>query len=86
MKGGRICEIISGHGCGKENEEVINLLLWYGFLGVVSSEGETQYIYSVRYQMARLQALVRKLGLENTRFRVNPAFWGALGIKDSRSS
>jgi nucleoside 2-deoxyribosyltransferase/predicted ATPase len=69
-------------GGGETNwESLLDLLLWYGFLGVIRENGDTAYIYSVSYEMRRLQALVRKAGLDATQFRVNPAFWRALEIQ-----
>lgn len=62
-------------------EDLLGLLLWYGFLGAIRDDGETSYIYSVEYDMKRLRALVKLQGVETTRFRVNPAFWRALEVR-----
>jgi hypothetical protein len=71
------------HNGGSANgwERIFDLLLWYGFLGVLRENHETAYIYNVEYEMKRLNALIRKQGLESTRFRINPAFWTALEIR-----
>jgi hypothetical protein len=69
-------------GAGKDKwEEVFNLLLWYGFLGIIRGDQNTAYIYTVEYEMKRLHALIRKNGMEATHFRINPAFWKALEIQ-----
>jgi len=62
-------------------ERVLDLLFWYGFLGVLRDDGETAYIYSVKYDMKRLRALVKRKGLEHTALRINPAFWRALEVR-----
>jgi hypothetical protein len=61
--------------------KLLDILLWYGFLGVIRDTGDTSYIYSVKYDIKRLNALVAKRGVSNCRFRINPAFWRALEIK-----
>ena len=38
-------------------EQVFDLLLWYGFLGVVREDNEATYIYEVKYDIKRLKAL-----------------------------
>jgi hypothetical protein len=60
---------------------LLDLLLWYGFIGVVRDDGETSYIYSVKYDMKRLRAVATRSDLASTMFRVNPAFWRALEIR-----
>jgi hypothetical protein len=59
---------------------MLDLLLWYGFLGYVRDDGEAAYIYNVKYDMRRLAALIQKKGLEQTSLKVNPAFWRGLEI------
>jgi hypothetical protein len=65
---------------GDRWQTLFDLLLWYGFLGVVRESGETSYVYSVKYDMKRLRALAFKNDLASTMFRINPAFWRALEI------
>jgi hypothetical protein len=65
---------------GENWRELMELLLWYGFLGVVRDDNETSYIYSVKYDMKRLKALAFKRELGDTMFRINPAFWRALEV------
>lgn len=62
-------------------DRIFQLLLWYGFLGIVRDEGTTTYIYSVSYDMRRLLALVKRQGLDETTYRINPAFWRGLEIE-----
>jgi hypothetical protein len=54
--------------------ETVNLLLWYGFLGIqgVSARNPT-FIYDVAYDFRRLEAERAQLG-ENALYAVNPAF------------
>jgi hypothetical protein len=59
---------------------ITDILLWYGFLGVQVSDEKTEYIYSVNYDMKRLKGLIKKVGVENILYKVNPAFWPALDI------
>ena len=62
-------------------EKMFYLLVWYGFLGLERGDGETSYIYSVKYDMKRLRALIERKGVENVAMRINPAFWRALEIR-----
>lgn len=61
-------------------EELIDLLLYYGFLGLPEEGGKSTYIYDTQYDMEILKALVRKRG-RTPIYRVHPAFWPALRIK-----
>ncbi len=60
-------------------EKMIDLLLWYGFLGVIRDSGEIAYIYTVTYDRKRLKALLKK-GPNAQAFYINPAFWVGLEI------
>lgn len=62
-------------------DHLVELLLWYGFLGVVRQSGETAYIYSVKYDLRRLQAIANQNGGTTTRFQINPAFHRGLEIQ-----
>jgi hypothetical protein len=61
-------------------EQLFELLLWYGFLGLVREGQEITYIYHVQYNINLLRALIRRHGGEMARFRINPAFWTALEV------
>ena len=63
-------------------EEIVNILLWYGFLGIGMRGEEARYIPSVNYDMKRMKALVRRLS-DDIHYHVNPAFWPALEISEN---
>lgn len=65
-------------------DKILDLLLWYGVIGFSRLEGEPTYIYSVRYDMKRLKALLKKHENEGLVYQINPAFWKGLEIKSSR--
>lgn len=65
---------------GDQWERLLDLLLWYGFLGITRGE-EATYIYDVRYDQARLRAQATKRNPENMRYTINPAFWRSLELK-----
>lgn len=81
LGGGAVRELLLKQLGTAEWERVLQMLLWYGFLGVLREDQEPAYIYSVEYEMKRLNALIRKNGLDGTTFRINPAFWKALEIQ-----
>jgi hypothetical protein len=64
------------------SEEVLDLLLWWGFFGVVRPDDEVAYIYSVQYHMSHLKALIRKSS-PGPVYYINPAFWAGFEIKKS---
>lgn len=61
--------------------EIFNLLLWYGVIGFRRLSGEPTYIYSVHYDMKRINTLLRKHEDEGFIYLINPAFWKGLEIK-----
>jgi hypothetical protein len=62
-----------------KKEDALNLLLWFGFLGIHDPEkDETKYSYQVRYNIDKITALTRKA---RSRFMVHPAYWEALECK-----
>jgi hypothetical protein len=63
-----------------EQQTMLDLLLWYGFLGVLRDTGEVAYIYNVSYDKRRLQSLMRR-DAGRTAFAINPAFWAGLEIQ-----
>ncbi len=64
----------------KHLEEVKELLLWYGFLGIKINETENKYIYNFNYNMLLMKGFINKLSFQS-KFVINPAFWSALEIK-----
>lgn len=62
-------------------EKIFELLLWYGVLGFQRARGEFTFIYSVRYDMRRLRALLQSRGNDGVTYIINPAFWSGLEVK-----
>lgn len=60
--------------------KVIDVLLYYGFLGINTNDEDTKYIYSINYNMQLLKGLIEK-SKPNISYYINPAFWPALMIK-----
>jgi hypothetical protein len=54
-------------------QETINLLLWYGFLGIVSASNEPIFIYDRAYDFRRLDA-ERTPNRQESLYAINPAF------------
>ena len=70
--------------CGLASDmipRIIELLLWYGVLGVRRTDGSITYIYSVNYEMPILRGIIRKLEGEGLVYVVNPAFVPGLEIR-----
>jgi hypothetical protein len=67
----------------EKQEAVKDLLLWYGFVGIVADgSGEAVYIHSVNYDMQLLRGLMRKAG-QNVLFEINSAFRPALEVAET---
>lgn len=60
-------------------DQVFDLLLWYGVLGIQSVRTDTKYIYDLNYSMPILKGMLRMDG-ESSLFEINKAFWPALMI------
>ena len=60
---------------------ITDILLWYGFLGIMVAGEEPRYIYSVNYDIRRLKTIKTKLGRKSVQYIVNPAFWDALEVE-----
>lgn len=60
---------------------VIDFLLYYGIIGVVTSGQRVQYIFDVNYDLKILQIRAARAGQE-ANYVVNPAFRPALGIAE----
>ncbi|KAA0992952.1 hypothetical protein FXO21_23670 [Dyadobacter sp. UC 10] len=60
-------------------DKVINLLLWYGFLGIKTGKHDVKYIYNFNYNMNILKGVAFK-HKENVIYVINPAFWPSLLI------
>ena len=68
-----------------KSEEIVRLLLWYGVLGVVGTDGNVTYIYNLNYEMAILSGIIRKLGFPGLSYLINPAFVAGLQIRTDRN-
>jgi hypothetical protein len=62
-------------------DEVFQILLWYGFLGLIREDGEATFIYNVKYDLKHLNALIRNQDPLHAVYRINPAFWKSLETK-----
>ncbi len=69
--------ILSSDELGIGTEETIDLLLWYGFLGIVAKNGKSTFIYDRAYDFRRLEAERRASG-PLIKYIVNPAFVSGL--------
>lgn len=58
-------------------DETIDLLLWYGFLGIKGVNGSANFIYDRAYDFRRLEADRRARG-SNLEYVLNPAFLSGL--------
>lgn len=68
-------------GAGVESAKVapiVDLLLWYGFLGVQVSAEDIRYIYNFSYSMRMLGGFLKSK--PNVVYAVNPAFFEALSV------
>lgn len=54
--------------------KLIEILLWFAFLGVVDDTGAALYCYSVFYDMKKLRRLARDFRDQKQRFAIHPAF------------
>jgi len=68
-----IANLITPHLDSSEDvDEAINLLVWFGFLGVALASDKTRYSYEIQYN-------IRKLNISsNTVFIIHPCFRAAL--------
>lgn len=73
-------EILEKHGVPSPAwDNIIEYLLYYGFIGVAPPGAEPDYIYNLSYNMKLMRARLDKLG-DTARLHLNPAFWPVLGI------
>lgn len=62
-------------------DSIIELLLWYGVLGILRISGEETYIYNVNYEIKKMNALVSLRPRNELVYVVNKAFWKGLDIR-----
>lgn len=60
-------------------QEVFDLLVWYGFLGIKTLKGDVKFIYNFNYNMSLMQGFKKKIDGRN--MVINEAFWPALLIE-----
>jgi hypothetical protein len=61
--------------------EVINILIWHGFLGIHNGGKEPIFIFNSNYNMKILSSIIEKKRAENDlAYVINPAFWPSLYI------
>ena len=63
----------------EHNEKIIDLLLWYGFLGVKIENHDIKYIYNINYSMQLFKGLMAKKK-DDLIYIINPGFLPALMI------
>lgn len=68
-----VLDILNRVNLGIGVQEAIDLLLWYGFLGIIGATNRPVFIYDRAYDFRRLEAERGKLR-EDTLYAVNPAF------------
>jgi hypothetical protein len=70
---GEVENIFSGYNLGMPTARAVDLLLWYGFLGIARPDGRPIFIYDEAYDFRRLEA---EIGPDRREvlYAVNPAF------------
>jgi hypothetical protein len=59
-------------------DKLIDLLLWYGFLGIATSDEDRNFIFEAGYDFRRLE--VHRSQPSETLYCVNPAFLRGLEL------
>ena len=80
MDRSEIVKTISEYGVNSDfHEKVFDLLLWYGFIGLMIGD-EPKYVYHFNYSMKLMTGMINKQA--NVTYIINPAFWPALMIEE----
>jgi hypothetical protein len=67
-------------------EQLLQVLLWQGVLGVKNIDGDVVYIYDVGYNMARLSVHARRSEeIQQESFYLHPAFWRGLDVRENQA-
>jgi hypothetical protein len=66
-------------------EQIIDILLWYGFLGLQINEQEIKYIYNFNYNMKLMKGVIKKID-QKLFYQINPAFWPSLLINEMKNN
>jgi hypothetical protein len=69
----QVTEIVLKRANDLQSNEIVDLLLWYGFLGIPDARGRPVFIYNRDYDYKRLEAERDRLG-EALVYYVNAAF------------
>ena len=69
----------------EEEQHILDLLLWFGFLGVENETGGAKFIFDVDYNMNMLRALSLRRGT-SARFVIHSAFRSGLAISEPASN
>ena len=81
LKRVELLRVLSAHNIDeKDYDAIIDLLLWFGFLGFFWTDGSPRYIYSFHYNMKVLQGSHKVLLSKGVLYVINPAFQPALGL------
>ncbi|HEY1124676.1 MAG TPA: hypothetical protein VGE65_03515 [Sphingobium sp.] len=67
----------------EDHDKILDLLVWYGVLGIVDEEGNATYIYEVEYNSHVIEKKRSNRGRDTEYFEINRAFWPALDISDA---
>ena len=66
----------------KNSEKIVDLLIWYGFLGVTQNiSDEPKFIFNVNYNMSLLKGMIKKMKGKGLLYYINPAFWPGLSTE-----
>jgi hypothetical protein len=69
-------QMVRDGGFPGEAQQVIELLLWFGFLGI-HSQGDERYSFEYEHNIKQMQA-----GIKNYNYCIHPAFRSALGSSE----
>ena len=76
-----ISTLISNGTVNDQVDAIIRILLWFGFLGMVWTDGSHRYIYSFHYNTKVLEGSHHTLlASGHVQYVINPAFAPALGL------
>lgn len=80
-----LAALLEMHGLPQEKTaNVIEFMLYYGFLGITQGDADVKYIYDVGYNMELLKTRISK-NKEALTFAIHPAFGPALGFADKKA-
>ena len=60
-------------------EKTIELLIWYGVVGIVRGQGDPTYIYHHNYNIGLMMGIISRD--QDFLYYINPAFWKGLAIR-----